>query len=175
MCVCMCKSTHVWACTCGARGWRQVSSSIALHLLYWGRVSPLNPELTDSSLVRQLAPGILSLPPCPHKLSLLIGCHRHLNSELQSSHVHGKHFTWWASSPGPLSSYCNSSACASHSLLPQVFMFQLKEPVLWETLSKVEVHMAGAWPSCAKPNRGSPQASDLCPMLMAVGPTSQIP
>ena len=54
-------------------------------------------------------------------------------------------------------------------------MFQLRDLMLWKILRKVEEHMAGAWPSCARPNQGSPQASDLCPMFMAMGPTSQIP
>lgn len=48
-------------------------------------VSPLNSGLTgSSSLATHLAPGNLSLPPCPHGLSLLAGFPSHLNSSPHS-------------------------------------------------------------------------------------------
>lgn len=52
MCVRMCRYTYMWTdmsvhVHVVAKGWCWVSSLIALHLIFWGGVSHLNPELTD--------------------------------------------------------------------------------------------------------------------------------
>lgn len=48
---------------CGSQGWCQVHFLIPFHLIYWLRVSPLNPDVINlSSLASQLS-GILSLSP----------------------------------------------------------------------------------------------------------------
>lgn len=72
--VCMCMSVYVhikecaYVCLCmcvhqPARGWWQVSSSMALHFMYLGRVSPLNPHSNWTKITIQLVLGSLSSPP----------------------------------------------------------------------------------------------------------------
>ena len=66
-----------------AKSWHQWFSSIALYLLYWGRVSHLNPELTGSArVVIQIAldsylhlwsTGNPDRPSCPHSIYLDAG------------------------------------------------------------------------------------------------------
>lgn len=61
MLVFMCGGTCVYVCVwMESRDWHLASSSIILHVTYWGRVSHLNPELADlADLVSHLAPEIL--------------------------------------------------------------------------------------------------------------------
>lgn len=54
------------------------------YILTWS-LSHLNPKLTDSaSLTRQLAPGILSLPPFAQKRGLPAGFYAHVNPSLHT-------------------------------------------------------------------------------------------
>lgn len=70
-CACLCACSHMWGCKdtnentyMDVRSWDSVSSSVALHSIYWGRVSSLNPELYTSNQSTKL-PGFrdLSVPP----------------------------------------------------------------------------------------------------------------
>lgn len=80
-----------------------VFSSITLHLIYWVRITCLNPTLDDlTSVADQLVPGISS--PC---LGLEVGfrapSHLHgcWGSEHRSLCLHDKCFMGWAISPNP--------------------------------------------------------------------------
>lgn len=101
LCVCaVCGHTCMYGCPCTCEncmdvevpGYCYVSSWLPSHLIYWGRVSELHPELTDSgNLDIQLlwASWCLCFPtamPVVH----LCGYSR---SKLRSLCVHGKHLT----------------------------------------------------------------------------------
>lgn len=103
--ICMCRH----ACTCvhmhmKGRGWSQISSLIALHFIYWGRVFHLNLQLTDS-LVQLALGGSLSLPP-KHRI---IGKQPHLpgiyisaGNPNSSPHMCSKCFPQFTISPVPV-------------------------------------------------------------------------
>lgn len=101
-CACMCACSHMWGCKdtnentyMDVRSWDSVSSSVALHSIYWGRVSSLNPELYTSSQSTKL-PGFrdLSVPPQVWGYRSCNHVHGHLcefwGSQLCSSLLHGR-------------------------------------------------------------------------------------
>lgn len=108
-CVYMCTYIYVHCMSVHVEngGWCWVSFSIVLHLLRWSKISHLNPELADSGYVGShtalglfLFLGLMGgtvIPAIP--IRHLCGF---VGSELWSSGLCGKHFTWWASSPSPL-------------------------------------------------------------------------
>jgi hypothetical protein len=91
VCACMCACAH--ALTYRRQRWHWLSSIVLFYLIYWGRVSHLNPELTSlASLSSRLALGML----CSHLSGLglqavptcyFCGC---WGAELQPSCLHSK-------------------------------------------------------------------------------------
>lgn len=102
---CVCRDVHVClhVCVCPcvpveAGAWGQLSSSVTLRLVYWGKVSHLNPELNDSARLSGWlafwpsvsASWMLRLPMGLHTEQLLCGVWGSL-----VMYFHNKNFTHW--------------------------------------------------------------------------------
>lgn len=98
-CACMCACSHMWGCkdTNGntymdVRSWDSVSSSVALHSIYWGRVSSLNPEVSlPSYLVLEISLCLPKSEVTGHvTMSMGIYVSEFWGSQLWSSRLHGR-------------------------------------------------------------------------------------
>lgn len=62
--MCVCVYMHL-----AAQGSHR-TSSVCLHLMYWGRITELNPELTDSADLARLTPGLTDSASCAEGLQV---------------------------------------------------------------------------------------------------------